>query len=155
MTIGKFGRSLGRSLGRSEKVDVLSALPLFAASSRRELADVAEITVEAVHPPGTVLTREGQAGGLAFVVMEGTAEVVRDDRVLGTLAPGDMAGELSLIDGRPRSATVRTTSEVRVLEINGDDFAALLDRAPQFTRNLLRSLSLRLREMDDRWAAGS
>ena len=71
--------------------------------------------------------------------------------MLGTLGPGDMAGELSLIDGRPRSANVAATTDVRVLQIASEDFESLLDHSPQFTKNLLRSLSHRIRDMDERW----
>src|SRR5487761_1513720 len=136
MTVGRFGND--------DKVDVLATLPLFEACTRREMAQIAEISVEAEKPAGSVLTREGQAGGIAFVLLDGSAEVRRGDQVLGTLGTGDMVGELSLIDGRPRSASVRALSDLHVLEINADDFGALLDKAPHFTRNLLRSLSLRI-----------
>lgn len=130
---------------------MLATLPLFEACTRRELDQIAEISVEARKPAGSVLTREAQAGGIAFVLLDGTAEVRRGENVLGTLGPGDMVGELSLIDGRPRSATVHALSDLHVLEINSDDFGELLDKAPHFTRNLLRSLSLRIRDMDERW----
>lgn len=143
MTVGRFARN--------DKVEVFAALPLFAECSRKELAQIADIAVEADMDPGSVLTREGQAGGLAFVIVAGTAEVRRGDTVLGTVGPGEMVGELALIDGRPRSASVRAIDQLRVLQINADDFAQLLDKAPQFTRNLLRSLSMRIRRMDERW----
>ena len=137
--------------GKSQKVDVLATLPLFEACTRREMDQIADISLEARKPAAAVLTREGQAGGIAFVILAGTAEVRRGEHFLGTLGPGDMVGELSLIDGRPRSATVTAVSDLHVLEINSDDFGALLDKAPHFTRNLLRSLSLRIRHMDERW----
>jgi CRP-like cAMP-binding protein len=138
---------------KSEKVGVLAKIPLFEACSRRDLAQVAEISVEAELPAGSVLTRQDHDGALAFVVLEGEVEVTRGDMVLGTLGAGDMAGELSLIDGRPRSANVAATTDVRVLQIAAEDFDALLDRSPQFTKNLLRSLSHRIRDMDERWRA--
>lgn len=143
MVVGRFARN--------EKVDVFASLPLFARCSRKELAQIADISVESDKAAGSVLTREGQVGGLAFVILSGTAEVRQGQRVLGFVGPGEMVGELALIDGRPRSASVQATTDLQVLEISGDDFASLLEKAPHFTRNLLTSLSLRIREMDERW----
>lgn len=143
MTVGR--------LANNDRVEVLARLPLLARCSRRELAHIADICVEAEMGAGSVLTRQGQAGGLAFVILEGGAEVRRGEQVLGTVGTGDIIGELALIDGRPRSASVRATSDMRVLQINSDDFGALLDKMPNFTRNLLVSLSLRIRQMDERW----
>lgn len=112
---------------------------------------MANISVEAELDPGTVLTRQGQTGGLAFLVVDGEADVSVNDTGVGTLGPGDMAGELSLIDGRPRSAQVTARTPMRVLEINAEDFHRLIEASPSFTKNLLLSLSRRIRDMDERW----
>jgi CRP/FNR family cyclic AMP-dependent transcriptional regulator len=138
---------------KRDKIDLLSRLPLFETCSQRELAQVATISVEARRPAGTILTREGQAGGLLFVIIEGEAEVVSDSRTLGRLGPGDVVGELSLIDGQVRSASVQAVTDVHLLEIATDEFQKLVDQSPKFVRNLLRALSLRIREMDERWPA--
>jgi CRP-like cAMP-binding protein len=138
---------------KRDKIDLLSRLPLFETCSQRELAQVATISVEARRPAGTILTREGQAGGLLFVIIEGEAEVVSDSRTLGRLGPGDVVGELSLIDGQVRSASVRAVTDVHLLGIATDEFQKLVDQSPKFVRNLLRALSLRIREMDERWPA--
>jgi CRP/FNR family cyclic AMP-dependent transcriptional regulator len=137
--------------GKNEKVEVLSAVPLFARCSRRELGHIADICVEEEKAAGSVLTREGQDGGLAFVILAGEAEVRQGDSVLGAVGEGEIIGELALIDGRPRSASVHALTDMRVLEINSDDFSGLLDKVPHFSRNLLVSLSLRIRQMDERW----
>ncbi|HLI02596.1 MAG TPA: cyclic nucleotide-binding domain-containing protein [Acidimicrobiales bacterium] len=139
--------------GKNDKVDVLAKLPLFARCSRRELGRIADICVEEEKKAGSVLTHEGQAGGVAFVIVEGDAEVRQGRRVLGSVGPGEVIGELALIDGRPRSASVHATTDLRVLEISSDDFSTLLDDMPHFTRNLLVSLSLRIRQMDEHWKA--
>ena len=138
---------------KRDKIELLSRLPLFETCSQRELAQVATISVEARRPAGTILTREGQAGGLLFVIIEGEAEVVSNGKTLGRLGPGDVVGELSLIDGQVRSASVRAVTDVHLLEIATDEFQKLVDQSPKFVRNLLRALSLRIREMDERWPA--
>jgi CPA1 family monovalent cation:H+ antiporter len=101
-------------------------------------------------PEGSILTRAGRDGGLMFVIIEGFAEVEKDGTVLGRLGPGDVIGELSLIDGQPRSANVRAVTELKVLELAQDDFRSLIDSSPKFVQSLMKALSLRIRDMDSR-----
>lgn len=136
-----------------DKIDILSRLALFETCTKRELASIASKTVDTERPAGSILTREGRDGGLMFVILDGQAEVERDGKVLKRLGPGDVIGELSLIDGLPRSANVRAVTDLRVLELAGDDFRSLANGSPKFVQNLLRSLSLRIRDMDERWPA--
>lgn len=142
-------------LRKEEKVDLLGRLPLLESCTKKELAQIASIMVEAERPEGTYLTREGQDGGLMFVLVEGTADVVTGDpdapgahKVIGRLEAGDVVGELSLIDGRARSASVVATSPVHILEMAADDFRKLVYRSPRFVKALLKSLSLRVREVE-------
>ena len=134
--------------GRARKTELLAGIPLFTTCNDRELGQVAALTVPAEFPAGTVLTRQGQAGGIAFVIASGQAEVVRGSRRLAKLGPGDVVGELSLIDGEPRSATVKALSDLEVLEVSAKDLERLLRKAPAVRRKLLEALSLRLREAD-------
>jgi len=133
---------------RARKVELLGRLPLFSACSTRQLVQVAALTVPGELPAGTVLTRQGAAGGLAFVIASGRAEVTRAGKLLATLGPGDVVGELSLIDGEPRSATVVAVTDLEVLEIDGRDLHQLLRTVPSVLRKLLESMAGRLREMD-------
>ncbi|HMK99509.1 MAG TPA: cyclic nucleotide-binding domain-containing protein [Acidimicrobiales bacterium] len=134
--------------GRARKMELLASMAMFSACSRRELGQVAAVAVQGELPEGAVLTRQGQKGGLAYVIGQGEAEVVRDGRRLASLGPGDVVGELSLIDGEPRSATVRALTPLQVLEINADDLRRLLRKAPGVRRKLLEALSERLRKAD-------
>ncbi len=136
-----------RSWGRTRKMEILRHMDLFSTCSMHELGQVAALTVQAHLDEGTVLTRQGQAGGLAYVIESGTAEVVQDGIVIATLGPGAVVGELSLIDGRPRSATVRATSPLEVLQISGKDLGKLL-AGPNFRRKLLQALAERVRAVD-------
>jgi CRP/FNR family transcriptional regulator, cyclic AMP receptor protein len=144
---------MSRRLLKSDKIEVLERLPLFENCTKRDLAQVAAITVEATRPAGTFLTYEGREGGLMFVILEGRAEVLAGDvrtkpTVIGKLGEGDVVGELSLIDGKVRSATVRALTDVRLLQITSDDFRNLVDSSPKFVRNLLAALSVKVRQMD-------
>lgn len=148
---------MANRLRKEEKVDLLGRLPLFEHCTKRELGEIASIMVEAERPAGSLLTREGKDGGLMFVLVEGEAEVLAGGeesaspdglKVIGRLQAGDVVGELSLIDGQVRSASVRAVSDVRLLQIVSDDFKALVHQSPSFVLSLLKALSLRVREMD-------
>jgi CRP-like cAMP-binding protein len=146
---------MAKRLRKADKVELLGRLPLFETCTGKELSEIASIMVEAIRPAGTLLTREGQDGGVMFVIVEGTAEVAVGHpadggarKVIGRLKDGDVVGELSLIDGHARSASVVATSEVQVLGIASDDFRRLVHRSPKFVKALLRSLSVRLREAE-------
>lgn len=138
---------------KTRKVDALRNVRLLAACTRRELHEVAALSVPASLPAGTVLTREGQAGGLAYVLESGSCDVLRGGRKVADLGPGDVIGELSLIDGGPRTATVQAATDVEVLEITSRDLQRLLRDAPRLRRSLLQALAARVREVDRR-AAG-
>ena len=138
----------GAKWDRARKLELLEHIHLFSACTKRELALVADLTVPAELTATTVLTREGAAGGLAFVIASGRAEVSRAGRLLATLGPGDVVGELSLIDGQPRSATVTAVTDLEVLQVDGADLTKMLKKAPTVVRKLLESMAGRLREMD-------
>lgn len=136
-------------ISKAGKVELLARLPLFENCTKKELGQISDAMVEAERPAGALLTREGKDGGLMFVLVEGDAEVVAGGgRVIGRLRPGDVVGELSLIDGLGRSASVRAVDHVRILQLASDDFYRLVQRSPSFVRNLLRALSLRVREAE-------
>ena len=133
---------------RARKIELLAHMSLFSTASQRELAQVAALTVPAELRAGTVLTRQGTSGGLAYVIAEGRAEVVRGGKRLAVLGPGDVVGELSLLDGEPRSATVNAMTDMEVLQISSGDLQRLLRKAPSVRRKLLEALSERVREAD-------
>jgi len=129
-------------------------MPLFSTLSRRQLVHVSAVTAREELPAGTILTREGASGGIAYVIATGRAEVVRSGRRIALLGPGDVVGELSLIDGRPRSATVRAATELEVLEIDTRDLTRLLHATPALRRKLLEVLAGRIRQVDALVTAG-
>ena len=137
-----------RSVGRARRVELLAQLPLFAACNKKQLGQIAALTVPFQLKKGTVMTRQGAAGGLAFIIVTGRAEVVRDGKRLAQLGPGDVVGELSLIDGKPRSATVTATSDLEVLELDRAELLKLVTKFPPVMRKVLESLARRLRDAD-------
>ncbi len=150
--LGYRGDVIG-SLGRARKIELLERMPLFSTCTKRQLAQVAALTVAADLPKGTVMTRQGAVGGLAYVIATGRAEVTREGKPIAHLGPGDVVGELSLIDGKPRSATVTATTDLEVLELDREDLITLMRKAPPVVRKLLEALAQRVREMDSQSTA--
>lgn len=134
--------------GRDRRIEFVAQIPMFSEFSKRELSQVAALTAPAELKKGTVLTRQGADGGIAFIIGTGRAEVTRNGRRLAQLGPGDVVGELSLIDGEPRSATVTALSDLEVLELDRRDLLKLMQKAPSVVKKLLESLSQRLRDVD-------
>src|SRR4051812_47143755 len=113
-------------LRKNAKLDLIKRVPLFAGCSKRELEDVAAIADELSLPEGRTLTKEGAAGREFVVLIDGAAEVRRKGRKVNTLGAGDFLGEIALVTGTPRTATVKTTEPSRMLVITARDFRTLL-----------------------------
>jgi CRP/FNR family cyclic AMP-dependent transcriptional regulator len=131
-------------LRKNTKVELIKGVPLFAGLSKRELEEVAGLADELAIPEGTKLTHEGAAGHEFLVLAEGTAEVRRGGRKINTLGSGDFLGEIALITGVPRTATVTTTGPARLLVITARDFKSLLRRTPSIQIKILEALASRL-----------
>ena len=130
--------------------DSLRSVDLFAGLSRRALDKVAGRARTVEHAEGKPLATEGQDGIGFHLLTSGTAEVSLHGEVVRTLRPGDYFGEISLIDGEPRSATVTTTSPATTLSLASWDFRPLLDEEPEVTKALLLVMCARLRAAEAR-----
>src|SRR4051812_5136489 len=130
---------------RREYLDLLAAVPLFTSCTRTELKALdAHATFRSVGV-GRDLVREGDTSDELFILIEGTARVVRGGGVVDTLGPGDFFGELALLDPAPRNATVTATSELDLLVLSRSEFERVLTKAPGLTRSLLAGMARRLR----------
>jgi CRP-like cAMP-binding protein len=132
------------------KMQLIAQVPFFEASSGAERLRLAQSTDVLTVDAGETLVRQGRAGREFFVILEGTAEVRRDAVHETFLGPGECFGELSLLDGSPRSASVVARTKMSLAVINGRAFGALLAEAPTFSRALFSYLAQRLRVADDR-----
>lgn len=132
----------------SRLADQLAGLPLFSALSKRDLQRLARATDEIQVAAGTELTTQGGVGREAFVIVSGTATVAKDGRIEAEVGPGAHIGELALLDGGPRSATVTATTDMTVLVLSKPAFNAVLDEIPTLAHKLLVSLARRLRESE-------
>ena len=131
-------------LRKNAKVELIKRVPLFSGLSKRELDEVAGIADELAIAEGTDLTHEGAVGHEFLVLVEGTADVRRKGRKVNTLAAGDFLGEIALVTGAPRTATVTTTAPARMLVITERDFKALLRRTPPLQLKILEAVAARL-----------
>lgn len=131
-------------LHKNAKVELLKRVPLFAGCSKKELAEVAQLADELDLPEAREITREGAAGREFLVIVEGSAEVVRNGRAINKLGEGDFVGEIALVSGRPRTATVRTTGPAKVLVLDARSFRTLLRDVPTIQAKVLTELVARL-----------
>jgi CRP/FNR family transcriptional regulator/CRP/FNR family cyclic AMP-dependent transcriptional regulator len=109
---------------------------------------VAKITEVIEVPADTVLARQGEPGNEFYLIMDGSARVELSTRRRTRLKPGDYFGEMSLLDGEPRSATVIAETPMRLLVIKRRDFSTLLREAPELTQSILATLSRRIRQTE-------
>jgi CRP/FNR family transcriptional regulator, cyclic AMP receptor protein len=131
---------------KNPKVGELERVQLFAACTRRELEEIGLLADEVSVPAGTKLTREGTAGRECFVIADGEAVVRIKGRDVAHVGPGDIVGEMSLLDREPRSATVIATQPLRVFVLTAVQFAKVADRCPSVARRVMQILAHRLRE---------
>lgn len=131
-------------LRKNAKLELLKTVPLFADCSKRELGAIAAIADELVLPAGRELTREGAPGAEFIVIADGAADVRRRGRKVNTLGRGDFLGEISLVTGAPRTATVTTTVPSRLLVLTAVAFRRLLREVPSLQLKVLDALARRL-----------
>ena len=129
------------------KNERLAQVPLFSHVGRRELDRIAEVVTEIEVKAGTVLGREGHRSSEAFVIVDGTASITIDGKEVAELGAGELVGEIGLLDGGPRVATITAKTDMDLYVIEPGAFEPLLDQ-PSIARALVHSLAKRLRRAD-------
>jgi CRP-like cAMP-binding protein len=131
-------------LRKNAKIELIKRVPLFQRCSGRELAAVAALADEIDLPAGRKLTSEGKTGKEFVVLVEGVADVTRKGKAVNKLGPGDFLGEIALVTGRPRTATVTTRTPTRLLVISAPAFRSLLRDMPAMQAKVLEAVAERL-----------
>jgi len=126
------------------KAELLRCLPELADSTDKDLVRLSRLFDEIDYPAGAVMIREGEIGQQAFLIIEGSVGVTLRTKTLAILEPGDIVGEMSLMDGEPRSATVTALTDVRALVASRLDFHEFVEE-PAGWRALARAMSGRIR----------
>lgn len=139
----------------SDKVEIIKRLPIFKSLTDSQLAIISRKLTEKNFGVGDTLIEQAQESGNAFIIYKGGVKVYRfsDEGVevgLTILGPGEIVGELSLIDDEPRSAFVEAIQPTGTLELNRLDLMQILADHPQIALNLLKTLISRIRNMDEK-----
>jgi CRP/FNR family cyclic AMP-dependent transcriptional regulator len=137
-------------MARDDKVGALADVRLFASLNRRELGRLARASEVVVAPAGQEIVAEGTVGEDFYLILAGEAVVRRNRRKIATLGPGSYFGELALLDGGPRTATVVAATDTRLLRTGPREFATVIEEIPAVAHKLLIGMAGRLREADAR-----
>jgi CRP/FNR family cyclic AMP-dependent transcriptional regulator len=140
--------------------ELLSRVPLFSTLSQADLARIASVAVPRSFPAGARVFHEGDHSDACYVVRSGDLRVTREHSdgraiALATLGAGDFFGELAMLDGKARSASVETLSDAELLALPAADFRRLLAERPEISVKLIAALTRRLRETNERVARQS
>lgn len=131
-------------LRKDAKVELLRKIPLFSHCTKAQVVAIANFADLIEMPAGTQLIREGAQGGDFMVIVEGAVDVTRKGRRINTLGSGDFIGEMALISGGPRNATVTTTKHTSLLAVTERQFWELLESVPKIQLSVLKALGERL-----------
>jgi CRP/FNR family cyclic AMP-dependent transcriptional regulator len=131
-------------VARYEYQRYLASVPLFSNCTKSQLREIGKVADDLFLPAGKVLARQGGIGFELFMLLDGTASVTRDGQRVATVTSGDFVGELAVISGRPRNATVVAETDLRVLVLTHRGLNQLLDDVPGLAKHLLYEVATRL-----------
>lgn len=134
-----------RPLAPATKVLLLRNVPLLAGLEAEQLLAVAEIADTVRFHEGDWVFSDGEVGDRLFIIASGSAEVLKDGRLLARLSDRDCFGEMALLDGGSRSASVQAADVLTCLAITRDDFGDLLEVSPSVAKSVMSVLTARLR----------
>jgi CRP/FNR family transcriptional regulator/CRP/FNR family cyclic AMP-dependent transcriptional regulator len=129
-------------------MDLLKKVPMFSNLSQRHLREIAKHSDQLKVEAGRVLAEQEKKGWEFIFIVEGKARVEKDGKIIRQLSEGDFFGEISLIDGEPRTATVISDTDMTLLVVNKTSFDHLLNTTPGLQRKILISLCQYLRRAE-------
>ena len=138
-------RLSGRNPRHDERIEHLEQVELFSSCSPSQLELVAKNSDEVHFAAGAELMHEGSTGRECFVLLSGEAFVTIDDEPVALIGPGDVVGEMAVLEHEPRVATVTAWSPVDALVFSTQEFDSVLDHVPAVTMRVMRMLAQRLR----------
>ena len=129
-------------------IAALASIELFAGLSKKELAAIDRLMTPIDIKAGKEVIKEGTAGREAFIIVEGTASVWRDGKLIASVGKGSVLGEVALLANRSRTATVQAETAMTVEVLNRREFEQLLDQNPAITRKLLVATAKRVHQLE-------
>ncbi len=135
-------------------VELVRAVPIFGDLDENEIKKVAEIGINRKFSKNGIVFLEEEEGAALFIIISGKVKIVRTDDdggevILSILGSGDFFGEIAILDGLPRSATVVSIDNSELFMIHRRGFLQVVEKAPQVAISLLRELTRRLRKADE------
>jgi CRP/FNR family cyclic AMP-dependent transcriptional regulator len=124
--------------------ELLSRVPLFSDLSKKDLREISNLTTRLELPAGHELMHQGGLGREFVIVLEGTVDVVIDGAVVAQCGAGDFFGEIALLEGQPRNASVVARDDVVVDVIGRGEFSSLLDDRPEIEKKVRAAMAQRL-----------
>jgi CRP/FNR family transcriptional regulator, cyclic AMP receptor protein len=137
-----------------DRINLIRSVPIFSDLSESELNKIVDIGLSRKYHKNAIVFLEEETGAILFVIASGKVKVVRTDDdgkevILSILGEGDFFGEMALLDGLPRSATVVAIDDSELFIIHRKEFIQLIEKSPQVGTSLLRELTRRLRKADE------
>lgn len=135
-------------------MDGLSSVSIFQKLNQSELEQLAKIVVQEKFPTDKVIFFEGDRSNVLYVIRSGSVRVYQTsldgkEKTVNTLGPGNFFGEMGLLDGAPRLASVAANEETVLLGISQKEFRALCNKTPEVLWKVLEALTDRIRKMDE------
>jgi CRP/FNR family cyclic AMP-dependent transcriptional regulator len=140
--------------------ELLGGVPLLSGLEEEELERIARVAVARSYPKGSRVFLEGDESDACYIIREGEVRVSREHSdgraiALATLGSGEIVGELAMLDGEVRSASVEALTDVELLAVSAVDMRGLMARNPEITSKLVVALTKRVRETNERIARQS
>lgn len=143
-----------KTLSTLDRILLLRDVPMFSELSPEDLEKIADIADEQLYFNQTTLCNEGEPGNTLFIIARGKVDVVigagSQEKVIATRGEGEFVGEMAIFESAPRSATLKASGDVRVLIIDGDAFIAILHDRPDVAISVLKHMSMRVRELNEK-----
>jgi CRP/FNR family cyclic AMP-dependent transcriptional regulator len=133
---------------RLKEINLLKKVPLFSNLNKRQLNEISKHANLLQVNDGYVMAKQGEKGGEFFFIVEGKAQVKKGSKIIRNLKSGDYFGEISLIDGKPRTASVIAENDVTILVFHKRSFDHLLKTVTGLRKNILVSLCIYLRRAE-------
>jgi CRP/FNR family cyclic AMP-dependent transcriptional regulator len=130
-----------------QTVELLRKVPLFEGLPDKDLKRIAEFTKEVHHTDGQAIVEEDNSAIGFHLIVSGEAEASTGGHAVNTMGPGEYFGEMSLIDGKPRSASVIARGDLVTLSIPAWHFNQVLDEHPEMMRAMLVAMSAQIRRL--------
>jgi len=146
-----------KTLSALDRILLLREVPIFSRLEPVDLEKIAEIADELLFSDQSLLCREGEPGNTMFIIAKGKVDVIKKtgdrESILAVRSTGEFVGEMAILESAPRSATLKAHGDVRVLVIEGDAFNTILYDRPEVAISVLKHMSTRIRELNEKVGA--